>query len=348
MLDPAIAFLREEVRPKAELLDHDPQPLKDCLFELGSFGVLALKRPMAYGGPELGEGEFRRFQEEVARASGALAFLQTQHQSAVSILSKGSNEDLKAELLHRTHDGSLLIGVGFSQLRRSGEPLLKAKRVDSGYQVDGHIPWATGAGIFDLCMIGAALDTGESLFGMIPFANQKGIQISEPMRLAAMESAQTVTLDLHELFIPDSQIVNIKPGNWIHKNDLINIVLQGFFAIGCAAAGLDIAFDAIAKKPNPENEASLESLSSEIALCREKLFAAQAQSDETTEEKLNLRAWAIELAVRCAHAAIASVGGSANELNHPAQRVYREALVYTVSAQTSAIQQATLKIISRR
>lgn len=347
MLEPVIEFLRQQVRPKAELLDRDPEALRGCLLELGAFGVLALKRPMAYGGPEISEAEFRYFQEEVARASGALAFLQTQHQSAVSLLSKGSNEALKREILPRTHDGSLLIGVGFSQLRRSGDPLLKATKTDGGFKISGHVPWSTGAGIFDLCMIGVALSSGESLFGMIPFTSQPGIAISPPMRLAAMESAQTVTLDLAEWFMPDDQVVSIKAGNWIHKNDLINIVLQGFFAIGCAKAGLDIAQDAISKKPGTENQISIDHLATEVSECRRQLFAAQTQSEETTEEKLGLRAWAIELGVRCAHAAIASVGGSANELNHPAQRVYREALVYTVSAQTSAIKQATLKKIAR-
>ena len=39
---------------------------------------------------------------------------------------------------------------------------------------------------------------------------------------------------------------------------------------------------------------------------------------------------------------------AANSIHHPAQRVYREALVYTVSAQTTAIMEATLKrIVSR-
>jgi hypothetical protein len=69
-------------------------------------------------------------------------------------------------------------------------------------------------------------------------------------------------------------------------------------------------------------------------------------SEDTTQERLDLRAWQIELSVRCAHAAVTSSSGAANSLNHPAQRVYREALVFTVSAQTGPVMEATLARIA--
>ena len=69
--------------------------------------------------------------------------------------------------------------------------------------------------------------------------------------------------------------------------------------------------------------------------------------EETTEERLNVRAWAIDLAARAAHAAVTASSGAANSLEHPAQRIYREALVYTVSAQTTPIMEATLRRLVR-
>ncbi|MGA9379609.1 MAG: cyclase family protein, partial [Phormidium sp.] len=45
----------------------------------------------------------------------------------------------------------------------------------------------------------------------------------------------------------------------------------------------------------------------------------------------------------CAHAAITVSSGAANLKSHPAQRVYREALVFTVSGQTEGIKAATLQ-----
>ncbi len=86
-----------------------------------------------------------------------------------------------------------------------------------------------------------------------------------------------------------------------------------------------------------------ESLDAEISECRTRLQTAQTQCEETTEEKLNLRAWATALAGRSAHAAVASSSGAANSIDHPAQRILRESLVFAVSAQTEAIQQATMR-----
>src|SRR5580704_7270497 len=94
-LDQAFEFLHDVVKPRAQEIDQDPQALRQVLDEMGSRNLMALKRPAAYGGPELDEPSFRRFQEEMARTSGTLAFCQTQHQSAVAMLSRSENEGLK-------------------------------------------------------------------------------------------------------------------------------------------------------------------------------------------------------------------------------------------------------------
>jgi len=81
--------------------------------------------------------------------------------------------------------------------------------------------------------------------------------------------------------------------------------------------------------------------------CKIQTTRAQRGEDIVTDERLAVRAWAIDLAVRCAHAAVTASSGAANSLSHPAQRIYREALVYTVSAQTTPIMEATLKRLIR-
>jgi len=55
----------------------------------------------------------------------------------------------------------------------------------------------------------------------------------------------------------------------------------------------------------------------------------------------------IELAMRAAHAASAASSGSANYLWHPAQRLLREAMFYTIQAQTFEVMDATLARLER-
>jgi alkylation response protein AidB-like acyl-CoA dehydrogenase len=343
LLAVAERYLREEVAPRAEAIDADPEALRDALCGLGRRGLLALRRPARYGGPELGEEEFRAFQEMVARASGALAFLQTQHQSAAAMIARSENEELKRSTLPLMASGERGIGIGFSQLRREGPPPLVAVPVPGGYRLGGLVPWVTGWSFFDDFLVGAALPSGESVFGLAPLAGENGVEVGPPMALAAMGSALTVEVRFQDWLLPDDQVAFVRPPDWIHRNDLINITLQGYFALGCARAGLDVLLSASERRAAGFLREAWKALDAELGRCRQAMVAAQGASGEvTTDEKLRLRAWAIDLCARCAHAAVTASSGAANHLGHPAQRVYREALVFTVSAQTPAIMEATL------
>jgi alkylation response protein AidB-like acyl-CoA dehydrogenase len=90
----------------------------------------------------------------------------------------------------------------------------------------------------------------------------------------------------------------------------------------------------------------------ELRQCRSAIFKAidKRESSELTAwytQALELRAWAIELANRCAHAAVTVSSGAANSNHHAAGRVYREALVFTVSGQTTAVMEQTLQRLTR-
>ncbi len=345
----AIAFLRDEVGPRANEIDTDLVSLRWALDGLCKRDLMSLRRPMDYGGPAFNEPMFRDFQEAVARYSGSLAFLQTQHQSAASMIAKGDNELLKKATLPKMGNGERLIGIGFSQLRRPGLPVLRAEEQDGGYALNGSVPWVTGYGLFGEFLIGASLEDGRAVFGVVPFdQTRRGpgvIAFTEPMRLAAMESPQTVSAHLTDFFLPVEDIAFIKPAGWIQNNDMINITLQGFFALGCARAGLDQLLAAYEKKQSPFIKTAYDALDKELDDCRRRTIEVQESGDEdvTTDEKLKIRAWAIDLAVRCSHAGVTAHSGAANSVAHPAQRIYREALVYTVSAQTSGIMEATLE-----
>ncbi len=343
-LDQALEFLRNVVRPRAQDIDQDPEVLGTVLNEMGAKGLMALKRPEAYGGPELDEPAFRRFQEESARASGSFAFCQTQHQSAVSMISKSDNDELKHAYLPHMADGTKQVGIGFSQLRRPGPPIMRAEPVGDGYRLDGSVPWVTGWSFYPEFLMGATLPDGRAVFAVVPLISQEGIKISPPMKLAAMESAMTVAVEFSGYMVPAGQVAFIREPGWIANSDMINIALQGHFAIGCALAGLDVLESVYEKRKEVFLSETLMSLRTELEACRTQTAEAQKLAgEETTEDRLRVRAWAVDLAFRCSQAAIVCSSGGSNSLKHPAQRIYREALVYSVSAQTTAIMSATLK-----
>lgn len=353
VLETADIYLRDEIAPIANQLDENAELLRSALKGLGDRHLLALRVPQTYNGADLKNHLFHSFQEQVARFSGALAFLQTQHQSAGAILSKSNNENLKQAYLPRMGTGEALVGIGFSHLRRQDNPPLKAIETDNGYQLHGQIPWITGFGFFETVLAAALLPNGQAVYGMLPFTDTQqhsggSIRFSDPMELAAMSSTNTVTAELTEWNLDQSEVAFVTDAGAIFKSDRTNILNHSFFALGCAQAGLDIVSHTQETKPYLSIAPAYETLLEELELCRHRIYSAQ---EESFEERLRLRVWAIDLAVRCSHAAVVVSSGAANSKQHPAQRVYREALVFSISGQTTVVLEGMLDriaAISRR
>jgi kynurenine formamidase len=358
------SFLESEVAPNANDIDSDPSALFRALRGLGDLDLLALRVPRKWGGREVDEVTFGDFQELVARYSGTLAFLQTQHQSAAGMLVASSNIDLHSEYLPRLGNGEVLLGVGFSQLRRDGEPLVVAVAMEGGYRLRGMVPWVTGWGIFHEFIVAAVLPDGSAVFGVVPFGKKEDrpqrqvghgggegeeegyIRFGEVAQFAAMSATNTVTAELN-WFLPHKKVVFVKPPGWIDKQDKSNVLKSTFLVTGCALAGLDVVEGEMRRKNLPFINDAWVSLESELDNCRCCIRAALVDRSIDFQSKLDLRAWAIDLATRIAHAAVTVSSGTANYIHNHAQRVYREALVFTVTGQTRDVMAATLKRLTR-
>ncbi|NEO40976.1 MAG: acyl-CoA/acyl-ACP dehydrogenase [Moorea sp. SIOASIH] len=355
LLETAESYLRESVAPLASEIDSAPEVLREALKGLSdriasalpNRTLLGLRIPKSWGGFEVSSTTFPYFQQLVARYSGALAFLQNQHQSAGAMIVYSENESLKHQYLPKLAKGQVLVGIGFSQVRRTGNPPVKAIPVDGGYQISGKVPWVTGFSIFQEFIIGAVLPDGREVYGMVPFTptcQDAGgtITFSKPMALAAMQSTNTVSATLTDWFLPEERVVSIAKAGAIHENDQKKVLSTGFLALGCAQAGLDIVEAAAKTKELDFLYNAFESLNGEFTRCQTAMIQAAKADSQTFEQRLQLRTWAINLAGRCAQAAVTVSSGAANYKHHPAQRVYREALVFTVSGQTTAIMEGTL------
>ncbi|VXD21750.1 Acyl-CoA dehydrogenase family protein [Planktothrix serta PCC 8927] len=350
LLQQTESYLKQKISPDANQIDGCSKLLQKAFNGLGALGVLGLRIPHRWGGPQLDAETCFQFQELIARYSGALAFLQTQHQSVAAMLIQSYNTQLQAEYLPRMSQGNAKIGVGFSHLRRLGNPSIIAIPVRGGYQLNGFVPWVTGWGIFEEFVVAATLPDNQSVWGLVPFSEQKigesAIKLSSPMSLCAMTSTNTVTATFTQWFLPEEKVVSIHPVGWMQENDQTKVLQASFLALGCARAGLEIVETAFKKTEFSFIQDAFNSLNQELNQCRSQIFAAQNHPQTiNTSEKYQLRAWAIELAVRCAQAAVTVSSGAANLNSHSAQRIYREALVFTVSGQTTELMKATLEKI---
>ncbi|MEP6489084.1 acyl-CoA/acyl-ACP dehydrogenase [Microcoleus vaginatus GB2-A3] len=343
ILNSTETYLQKCVAPHAEIIDSDSEVLKTAVAGLEDRSLLALRVPQKWGGVEVAPEIFYQYQELTARYSGALSFLQTQHHSATGMLANSDNEMLKSRYLPAIAQKELRLGIGFSHLRRSGDPAVTATPVKAAYLLSGKVPWVTGFGLFQKFIVAAVLPDERAVFGLVPFTNSEcesgKIAFSEIMQLIAMNSTNTVTATLDNWLLNESEIISVKRVGWISENDNKNILnfVPGTF--GCIRAGLDVIAAAAAAKNSPFITAACQKLEEKLDRLKQNFPQSQHSSKA---EQLALRAQAIDLAVRCGHAAVAVSSGAANGVLHPAGRVYREALVYTVSGQTKDVMEATL------
>ncbi|BAQ62513.1 acyl-CoA dehydrogenase family protein [Geminocystis sp. NIES-3708] len=340
-------FLEEEVLLTANIIDRDSNILKETFLKMNQANAsfFQLKLSSNYGGVEISNLGFYSWQIMITKYSGALSFLQAQHQSAISMLNKSTNKIIKEKYLQKIILNNQFCGVGFSHLRRQGKPLLIANPTEKGYELTGVVPWITGYNIFAYFIIGAVLPDGRELYGVVPFQNYDNLTFSVPMKLSAMNSTNTVTATLNHWFLSSEDVVMINPHQSIHQKDQENILHHGFFALGCSFAGLRVIKNNYQKINLSNIKESYLKLKTETENLQQKMLDVVISPHDNFEEKLNLRIQAISLAYRCAIAAIVSSKGESNQEYHDANRIYREALVYSVSGQTTSVLNRSLETL---
>ncbi|WP_017293297.1 acyl-CoA dehydrogenase family protein [Geminocystis herdmanii] len=346
ILNSAEDFLKTEILPQAHLLDRNPDILKEKLNLMNRVNpdFLRLKLGKNLGGLGMSNKGFYSWQIMIAKYSGALSFLQTQHQSAMVMLAQSSAE-IQHKYLSKILEENLFCGVGFSHLRRQGKPCLRAIPVKGGYELTGFVPWITGYGIFDYFIIGATMIDRTELYGILPFSPQQNLQFSSVMKLCAMNSTNTVTATLNQWFLSEEDVIMIKPANAIHEKDKKNVLHNGFFALGCAQGALEILRENCQKLQLTQVNDTYNQLKQEIEDLQVNMLTMVDNPDADFREKLSLRGKAINLAFRSSMAGIISSKGQANQDDNSANRYYREALVYSVSGQTIPVLQESLFLL---
>ncbi|MEM9138043.1 MAG: acyl-CoA dehydrogenase family protein [Cyanobacteria bacterium P01_F01_bin.42] len=341
-------WMQSHLAPQAQEMDEDSQALFGGFRLLGDRNLLALRLSVEQGGQDWDARDHSQFQMLIASHSGALAFLSTQHQSALRMLGQSPNAALRAKLMPSLIQGQMGLGVGFSQLRRGGTPLMTASPTESGYLLTGTVPWVTGFGCFDGFICGARLPDGQILMGWVPLvrvADEPRYQVSSPLALAAMTSTQTVQIQFSQWPMPTQDVVALHPQDWLERKDETNLLHHGFYSLGSVRAALRL-IEALLSPTNRCEMQAFGRLEQAYQNCRQTMLDLLPQQTSAPSACLRAKADAIALAGRTSQAAIAMAGGRANYRHHPAQRIYREVLAFTVFGQTAAARDSTLAALS--
>ena len=228
---------------------------------------------------------------------------------------------LAAELLSQLADDRIFATIGIAQLttsRQGGAPALRATRTSDGWQLDGVIPWATGAAKSEWVIVGAATDDNRQVL-IVLRTRLSGVTPQPPLPLVAPRPSWTGQITCDRVRIDSSAVLRgpiekVLPGR---KNSLP--LGQAFLAMGLCRSGLDLIVQhrsAGARSAHGKFEIQFNELRNEILA-----LSQNGRETEATSAASRIRGQCSELTLRVMHAAVALYKGAALLADHPAQRL---------------------------
>lgn len=298
---------------------------------------------------DLTASETRRVFAAIGGGCGATFFVWVQHHGVIRTLAASPNDRLRGELLDDFRTGSKVAGVAFAHVRRAGSPAITATRVDGGWRLDGHAPWATSWGIADrFCVAAESLD-GEMVWSMLPGHDGEGMRATS-LELPVFAATGTVAFDLAGHAVPDDRIVAVTDVHEWRAADRRRAALGQPGVLGVTERAIHLLAerggDAVATARRLD-----ERLAATWRLDDELVQRATDLSTDATHGELEAwivdasdhRAGCLDLARRSTTALLAASGGGGMDLGHPAQRLGREAMFYVIQAQTVDGRAASLR-----
>ncbi|MEP6757435.1 MAG: acyl-CoA dehydrogenase family protein, partial [Chthonomonadales bacterium] len=326
-------------------VDQAVSPPVENIQLLAENGLLGLTTSRECGGIGAPASVVRKYTEILSAACGTTTFIQGQHQSACTLIAAGKNESLKSELLPVFASGKRIVGVAFAHVRRPGPPILRVSQSADGYIFDGSAAWFTGWGVMTDVLIAGTLPDGNYVYVVIPLKQGEALTATPPMELAAMNATGTVSLNCHELFVPRDRTVKVISPETMQESDSLAVLSVTSQIFGMTTAAIRLLRKNYEKSNSGEVLAAVQAVEAELDLARQAVdfWRENSQLSDYLDNALSVRARCIEMGVRAAHCALTASSGGANMRSHTAQRLFREAMFYTLTAQTDAVRRATLK-----
>lgn len=349
----ACAVADEILFPNAQITDTSPLVPRSNLEALRDAGLNGLQGPAELpGGSGADHAASLPVFEAVAGGCGATAFVWAQHHGAVRRL-VGGDGPARDRWLPLLCDGSVTAGIGFAYLRRPGPAAVRATPAGRGWRLDGEAPWISGWGLVDIIVVMARADDGRVVTVVVDDPAQRPELVAgPPQRLAVMNATGTVSLRFDGLLLSAAALVGVQSAEVWKRRDRAGSALPPAAPLGISARALTLLEQGGSRSASVVEAAS--SFDSELeerraaAVTIGRRIQTLMNADDPDGFELALvegareRDRGLALARRVTDASIAAKGGGAMALDHPAQRLSREATFYLIQAQTGDLRTATL------
>ena len=324
--------------PLAELADDiDRRGIypKGILQRLGELG--AFKAHMATGGEAADFGAAIQAITEVSRVCGATGFMVWCHDVCGVYMEQSGNPALAGSTLANHVAGHTLGATGMSNPMKTFAGietlLLKARRVDGGYVVNGALPWVSNLGPDHYFGAVAALEDDAGEAGEIMFivhCDAPGVELRHCPSFSAMEGTNTYAVRMTDHVVRAGNLVADPVRPFIGRIRAAFILLQCGMGLGVAQGAIDSMWQVerqlghvnefLEDRPD-ELQAELDALTTRTLTLARTPFASDK---EFLIDVLDARAHASELALRAAQSALLHQGARGYLMSSAVQRRVRE------------------------
>src|SRR5688572_15691990 len=201
-------FLSSHVAALNNVLDQDESLLKNTYQQLIQLGGLRFLVPKEQGGLGGEREDWVEYNILMAQYSGALLFLQAQHQLAVSQLKKLLPQKKVIDLLHLIAKDNVGLGVSLAANKKS----IEVVKVKNGFQVSGKLLWVTGFNYFQSVLFSFDIED-HVYYSILPFHSvlkNNTLSISPKIETVVFNSVNTVSIILKNYPISNNEILAVQ------------------------------------------------------------------------------------------------------------------------------------------
>lgn len=341
-------LIARKLRPDVVAIDQEGFYPKQFLKELAELGGYAGVVTPNFGGNGEGVTHSVRVMAEVSQTCLSTGFAIWCQTACMRYLQLSNNEQAKFQYLPRLNSGQLLGGTGLSNTLKFKcgieRALLKATRIDGGYQINGNLPWVSNLAPGHVFVTGCPVENDGRLVFFVVETQRDGFRLVEGAHFAAMEGTGTLACQFRDYRLNDEQVLaqpeesetylaKIKPGM---------ILAQMGMGLGLVKSCVDLIESAnkTCSVTNAFLDDQAEALAVELVAAERETYRLTRLLDQNPAtnaipEVLKVRLTGSELSLRAAQSAMLHQGAKGFLSHSAAQRKLREA--YFVAIVTPAI-----------
>jgi alkylation response protein AidB-like acyl-CoA dehydrogenase len=224
---------------------------------------------------------------------------------------------------------------------------LVAHRDRHGWRLRGVVPWSTGADHSDVVVVGAAVEgsTDAEQLLLALRTNLPGVRVQSSMPLVALRASHTSSIVCDDAFVADADVLRGPVPHVLAGRKRTLPIGQAFLAMGLCGGAINL----IHAHGSTRGHTTASSFQQQLDALRQEvleLCRAAATSPPAGGAAAQLRGRCNDLALRITAAAVAIYKGSGLLLDHPAQRLAREALFLLVWSCPEPVVDCTVELLS--